>query len=331
MNPAMSSALAAKDVVAIGETMVLLTPDKGVALADAVGLSVQVGGAESNVALHLARLGFEAAWVSIVGDDPLGSVVRRSIAVGGVDVSGVRTTSAAATGVYFKDFSDPTSTSVYYYRAGSAASLMSPALLDEPLVASSRIVHLSGVTAALSDSCHDLLDSATRQRERSGTLISFDVNYRRQLWRSRDAAGTLARLANRSDIVFVGLDEAKTLWGTSTVEDVRALLPAPSRLVVKNEAIGAHSLGEEHVFAPAPIVEVVETVGAGDAFAAGYLSGLLRGEDEITRLRMGHLVASRALTVTGDHVELPPISWFRDHVGLTAERWADLRLGESVG
>jgi 2-dehydro-3-deoxygluconokinase len=152
------------------------------------------------------------------------------------------------------------------------------------------------VTPALSPSCAALVDRLMSERR-----CSFDVNYRPGLWTVARAAPVLSELAQRAEIVFVGLDEAQTLWGVSTAHDVRSLLPGPSTLVVKDGAIGATSFHAEGVaFVPAPPADVVEAVGAGDAFAAGYLAGLLGGVAENDRLALGHRVAAAALGVPGD-------------------------------
>jgi 2-dehydro-3-deoxygluconokinase len=194
-------------------------------------------------------------------------------------------------------------------------------------LAGARVLHLSGITAALSPSCLQLMRAAILERRLAPAIVSFDVNYREALWPPHEAAPVLAELANSSDLVFIGLDEAEALWGCKTTDDVRAMLPNAGTLIVKNDAHGAESLSlEGRVFTPSPSVEVVESVGAGDAFAAGYLSGLLRGWAEEQRLRLGHLVAAQALFVTSDHAAIPSLEWFLDHVALPREKWEGLEL-----
>ncbi|SHN34444.1 sugar kinase [Cryptosporangium aurantiacum] len=281
------------DVVCVGESMALVTPDPPRPLADGGPMRLDAAGAESTVASYLAQLGARAAWASAVGADPLGALLRTRIASYGVDVSGVVIDPDAPTGVYFKD--PGAETTVYYYRAGSAASRLGPAVLDH--LPATRILHTSGITPALSGSCAALVDAALGL----DVVTSFDVNYRARLWPVAEAAPILAGLARRADVVFVGLDEAQTLWGVQTAADVRALLPEPTRVVVKDGAVGAWS---DDVFVPAPTVDVVEPVGAGDAFAAGYLFGLLGDAAEADRLRLGHRIAGAALRVTGDVARL---------------------------
>jgi 2-dehydro-3-deoxygluconokinase len=293
------------DAVCVGESMVLLAPDPPQPLGQAKTLNVDVAGAESNVAVCLALMGMRSAWAGRIGADPLGEIVRDRIASYGVDVTLVVRDAGAPTGVFFKDPS-PGRTNVHYYRRGSAASRMDRSLWNDVREVRTEIVHLSGVTAALSESCADLTAFALIERPVPGALMSFDVNYRPALWDAGRAAPILARLGNHADVTFVGLDEARTLWGTTTAQAVRELLPGPSTLVVKDGATGATSIGPGGtVFVPATPVEVVEPVGAGDAFAAGYLSGLLRGDDETDRLTRGHTVAGATLRVIGDIGVLP--------------------------
>ncbi|RCV57970.1 sugar kinase [Marinitenerispora sediminis] len=307
-------------VTCVGETMLLLTATEPVPLDRAPLLSMGIAGAESNVACALAALGHRAAWLSSVGDDPFGRVVVRSLRERGVDVSGVRIDPDRPTALFAKDPS-PTGSAVHYYRAGSAASALGPELAGHPHVRAAGIVHLSGVTPALSPGCDALTESLLAD---PSLTVSFDVNHRPRLWRRREAAPRLLELARLADIVFVGRDEAEELWGTATARDVRSLLPDVDRLVVKDAEHGAtefHGGGEEYV--PAPSVEVVEPVGAGDAFAAGYLAGRLRGLDGRRRLRLGHLCAGRVLRVVGDLADPPPAREVEELLEVPDDRWTD--------
>nr|WP_296071431.1 sugar kinase [uncultured Actinoplanes sp.] len=284
------------DVACVGETMALVVPEQTLSCGGPA--RIDSAGAESTVAAYLAQLGVRAAWVSRVGDDPLGSLVLTAVAGHGVDVTSVVVDGQRPTGVFFKD-PGAAGTRVHYYRAGSAAAAMGP---SAP-VPRARITHLSGITPALSRSCAELVDHLLATRR-----CSFDVNYRPGLWPVSRAADVLRALAARASIVFVGLDEAQTLWDVTTPGDVRALLAEPEILVVKDGAVGATSFHPGGVtFEPAPAVDVVEPVGAGDAFAAGYLAGLIRDLPEAARLRQGHRVAGAALRVTGDIAVLEEI------------------------
>jgi 2-dehydro-3-deoxygluconokinase len=289
------------DVCCVGETMVVLAPTDG-PLRAAELLRRGVGGAESNLACYLAGLDLRVAWASRLGADPFGAHVAETLTAAGVDCSLVVTDPAAPTGVYFKD----PGRGVHYYRRGSAASRMDRSIWAGVAAAGTRYVHVSGITAALSDSCADLLTHLVASRPVPGAVVSFDVNHRPALWPAAVAGPALRELANRADLVFVGLDEAQALWDTADADAVRALLPGPATLVVKDGAVGATSFGAgEPVFVPTPPVTIVEPVGAGDAFAAGYLFGALRGLDAAARLSVGHRMAAVALGTAGDFAPPP--------------------------
>ncbi|MFD7517340.1 sugar kinase [Streptomyces niveus] len=313
-------------VVCIGETMAALAPDPVAPLDTAELLRLDVAGAESNVAMYLADHGVPARWVSALGDDPFGRRVRERIAASGVDVSGVRTDPARPTGLLVKN-PGTESTGVHYYRTGSAASALGPPALDDPAVRDAALVHLTGITPALSASCRALVDRALRPER--PYAVSFDVNHRPALWRDEPAAEVLLPLAARADLVLVGLDEAQALWGPAltSADAVRALLPQPRVLVVKDGARAATAyVGGSTYTVPAPKVRVVEPVGAGDAFAGGFLAGLLRYDDPVRALRLGHLTAASALRVPADHGPLPPPDRIRELLSADDNAWNALSI-----
>ncbi|MFH5821012.1 sugar kinase [Georgenia sp. AZ-5] len=284
------------EVVCIGETMAMVTTCDATPVATGQTFTVTAGGAESNVAQHLAGLGIATAWVSAVGDDPLGQRVVTQLESHGVDTWWVRRDPDARTGLYVKDPAG----GVYYYRKDSAASRMRASEIGDWPVAGARLVHLGGITPALSPSCRDLVPAVIDAAQRAGALVSFDVNHRPSLWSADEAAAVLRPLAARADIVLVGRDEAERLWGTPTAEEIADLFPDARYVVVKdggNEAVEfhRHDDGEVVTRLPARRVAVVEPVGAGDAFAGGYLGALLRDDSATDRLAMGHSVAAWVL------------------------------------
>ncbi|MGV9290061.1 sugar kinase [Streptomyces sp. NPDC003719] len=314
------------DVVALGESMVTFLPSRPGRLADVPSFDRAIGGAESNVACVLAAAGHTVRWVSGVGADGFGDHLVEAIGAYGVDVSAVRRDPDRPTGIYFRTAGDRATDAheVAYYRAGSAASAMSAATLDLDAVRSGRVLHLSGITAALSADCLDLMRELTARRP-GRPLVSFDVNHRPGLWRDGDGPAVLLELARGADLVFVGEDEA---WGLGSPEAVRAALPEPELLVVKQGATGATAFHGPHVTSvPALHVDVVAAVGAGDAFAAGFLSATLRGLPVRERLRHGHLMAAAALTVPGD-LAAPPACHHADRLAALGDAaWGRLRLG----
>ncbi|MBW8739027.1 MAG: sugar kinase [Streptomyces turgidiscabies] len=325
------------DVVALGESMVTFLPTRPGRLADVPSFDRAIGGAESNVACALAAAGHSARWISRVGHDAFGDHLVEAIGAYGVDVASVRRDPARPTGVYFRTAGDRATDAheVAYYRAGSAASVMSVGNLDLVAARAGRVLHLSGITAALSGDCLDLLWELTEPRA-GRPLVSFDVNFRPGLWSDADGPRVLLDLARRADLVFVGADEAEAAWGLHGADDIAGALPEPGLVVVKQGADGAVALDRgtrvntgvtAPIHVPAPHVDVVAAVGAGDAFAAGFLAATLRGLPVRDRLRHGHLMAAAVLTAPGD-LATPPA---RDHAdrlaALDDHTWETLRLG----
>lgn len=323
--------------VCVGESMAVLVPAVPGPLEDVAVFHRSMGGAESNVARGLVALGVPAAWVSRVGDDGFGRHVRAAVAAAGVDTGAVAIDPVRPTGLYVKETADDV-TIPRYYRAGSAASALGPELLDDPAVARlldrADLVHLSGITAALSDSCLALLE-ALLARRRPGRLVSFDLNWRPALWRGRDPRSVgrdvLGPLLDAADIVLLGADEATEVLGTGDPASLRELLPGPDTIVVKDAGHAATALsrtgdGIRVVREPALVVDVVEPMGAGDAFAAGFLAGTLRGYGLRERLRLGHLMAAAVLVVPDDHAPPPPPELRDRLLACPAGEWSRIRV-----
>ncbi|MFJ3225811.1 sugar kinase [Streptomyces sp. NPDC086783] len=318
------------EVVALGESMVTFLPSRPGRLADVPSFERGIGGAESNVACVLASAGHRTRWVSRVGADGFGDHLVEAVTSYGVDTSAVRRDPERPTGIYFRTAGDRATDAheVAYYRAGSAASAMAVDTVDLDAVRSGRVLHLSGITAALSGDCLALLRELTAPRP-GRPLVSLDVNHRVHLWQGQEAGAVLLDLARGSDLVFVGEDEAEAAWGvTGGPAAVRAALPEPAALVVKQGERGATYFdGDTATFVPSLHVDVVAPVGAGDAFAAGFLSATLRGLPARERLRHGHLMAAAALTVPGD-LAAPCARADADRLAALDDRaWETLRLG----
>ncbi len=310
------------DVVCLGETMAQVLPSNAQSLEISQNFSIRPAGAESNVAHGLAQLGTSVAWVSRLGDDALGRRILAELEGSHINTASVTLDAQARTGLFLKD-PNPVDSTVVYYRDGSAASRMSATDVARAFSFKPRIMHLTGITPALSKSCHDAVEFALNNSEEHGVAISFDVNYRSALWLdAQNAAETLRNLASRADVVFVGLDEAETLWGTPNADDVRSILGGVATLVVKDGSREAVEYsGSTVTRVPALPVNVIEPIGAGDAFAAGWLHGLLSGLSPEIRLRLGHLMAAQALMSITDHFRLSTDP--SDLVARAHENWPD--------
>jgi 2-dehydro-3-deoxygluconokinase len=261
----------------------------------------QVAGAESNTAIGLARLGRNVAWASRVGSDALGERVISALERAGVDTSLVEIDTRRPTGVMFKAPAGD-NRDVFYLRAGSAASAISERIADAACRRRPRFLFVSGITPALSEQADAAVTKMIGLARRYGATVCVDVNYRASLWEDKSRAGErLLEIARSADIVLVGLDEASEIWGAPVPVAVRKLLGGVE-LIVKDapRRVTAFFDGERHLEMSLPEVKVVESVGAGDAFAAGYLHGRLANWTLEKCLLAGHVLAEAALRSTSD-------------------------------
>jgi 2-dehydro-3-deoxygluconokinase len=303
------------DVVTLGETMLRLTPPRFKRLEQATSLDIEVGGTESNVAIGLARLGLRVLWLSRLTNNPLGQLIARTIASHGVDTSRVVWTAGDRVGLlFFEEGKAPRSSRVIYDRRQSAVSQMRPEDLPEELFHAdgSRLLHLTGITLALGQPLNATARHAVQRAKAAGWLVSFDVNYRRQLWEPAMARQGCAAVARSADILFVPRGDACALYDLDPP-------PAPEQILTAlaaqyPQATIAVTLGEEGAIGcephgqmcrqPAIPAEAVDRLGGGDAFAAGFLYGYLTATERQSRLAQamawGTALAALKYTIRGD-------------------------------
>lgn len=304
------------DVFTFGETMTLFNATSLGPLRYANHFEKTIGGAESNVAIGLARLGHEVSWFSRLGSDEFGLYVRNFIRGEGVDTSRVIFDDLYPTAVFFKERQTSHESNVYYYRSNSAARHIGPEDIDEQWIASAKYLHLTGITPALSKSCEAAVHHAIDIAQRNGVTVVFDPNLRLKLWTQQEAKKALQSLARRADIVLPGFDEGQLLTNETTPETIadHLLEWGVKGVSIKLGEKGAYfATRETHGYVPShPIERVVDPIGAGDAFAAGFLSGRLRNWSYEDSTRLATLVASYALTTPGDIEGLPFWSQLQD-------------------
>ena len=315
---ASASGPSAVRVVAVGETMAMMRSGTIGSLAHLPSVDISLGGAESNLAIGLRRLDVPVAWVSRVGDDPLGTRVMREIRAEGVEVH-CAVDPERPTGLMLKSRPSGTTTRVDYYRAGSAASALTPQDLPDGLIEQAQILHLSGITPLLSETAHATNVAAAQRAADAGVQVSLDVNYRSRLGSRELLAERLGEILEHVDIVFGGPEELAILapaaggagaGGAAAAADsgeadhralLRALEADGRQVVVKLGADGGAALADGAIQeAPGHRVDVVDTVGAGDAFVAGYLSAQLDGLDVAARLARANACGALACTTPGD-------------------------------
>lgn len=295
-------------VVTLGETMALMASDKAGPLAHASTMTLGIGGSESNVAIGLKRLGVQAVWCGRVGADSLGQLVEREIRAEGVEVH-VTVDDKAPTGLMIKERRTPSAQTVAYYRSGSAGSRIAPDDVEERLIAGAALLHVSGITPALSPQAASTLRHAVATARAAGVAVSFDLNYRSKLWAAETAGNAYREIIPNVDIVFAGLEEAELVVGTiGDAEEAARLISAmgPSQVVIKLGADGALASIDGQIFRQEAIaIEALDTVGAGDAFVAGYLAEFVEDRGPRERLHTGVSTGAFVCLVPGDWEGLP--------------------------
>lgn len=302
----------ALDVVTLGEAMLMLVADEAGPLEAAQHFHKRTAGAETNVAIGLARLGQRVGWQSRLGADSMGRYLLAEMRREGIDCSHVEVAPGERSGFLFKgkvdDGSDPP---VEYHRAGSAASRLGPQHLDEGWLRGARLLHVTGVFPALSPGTLEATRRAIAVMRAAGRRLCFDPNLRPTLWASQDLMrDTLNALAVQCELVLPGIEEGFVLTGSRDPAAIARFYRAQGvrTVIVKLGPEGAYCddavEGTGHV--PAfPVAKVVDTVGAGDGFAVGVISALLEGCSVAEAARRGAWIGARAVQVTGDTEGLP--------------------------
>ena len=305
------------EVITLGESLVALIAESVGSLAEATRFERHVVGAESNVAVGLVRLGHSVGYVGRVGGDAFGTAILRRLRGEGVNVDWLRADPEAPTGLLIRERQPLGPSEVLYRRAGSAGSRLAPedvsAAEAAGLFATARWLHITGITPALSASAAAAVSTAVDAARAAGLMVSLDINLRRKLWSDEVAAPVLRRLAADVDVIFGGDDEAAVVTGArpgvEAAQLAEALLDLGPRLaVVKLGAQGALALerGSLPVLRPALAVpSVVDPVGAGDAFCAGFIAARLEGSDVAAALAMGNACGAAAVSALGDLTGLP--------------------------
>lgn len=299
------------DILTIGESLGLLVPERTGRLAHVREMRLGFGGAESNVAIGASRLGASSAWCGRVGADGLGELIVREIRAEGVAVH-AEIDERAATAMMLKERPTAGTSRLTYYRAGHAGSRLVPTDIPDSLVESATLLHLTGISAGLGEGPMATAHAAIDRARTAGAVVSFDVNHRSALWGEgrdgRDAGDAYRSLAARADIVFASEDEAELTTGATDVDaQIDTLLEwGASCAVIKRGEQGAVAGTASHRVSSAAIaVDVVDTVGAGDAFVAGWLVETVRGASLTERLDIAIACGAFACTAEGDWEAAP--------------------------
>lgn len=297
-------------VVTAGETMGLFSSSTTGILSQGSEFRFSIGGAESNVAIGLSRLGTPSHWIGRVGDDEVGRAVVAALRSESVGISAI-VNPRLPTATMFRTRRIPGHTAVTYQRRGSAGSSLEPNDFDAALIESASAVHITGITPALSESASAAIDRLVDLAAAARIPVSMDLNFRAALW-GRDAAGRrLASLAPRCQLIFAGDDEAALITGASDVDGHLRVFASwgVQQAVLKRGADGAAALIDGRRYdADAIPIQPVDTVGAGDAFVAGYLHAWLEGVEAPGRLQLANRVGAFQCLAEGDWEGMPRVA-----------------------
>lgn len=310
-------------LITVGEAMAALSSPITGPLRHAPNLKLGVAGAEATTAIGVSRLGGKAVWIGRVGDDEFGRLIRMTLAGQGIPGEHVITDDTAPTALLVKERRNGMRTNVSYYRSGSAGSRVRPSDVDSQLVRTAGALHLTGITPALSGSAREAAHAAADTARSADVPISLDLNYRAALWSPDEAARELREFAAMSTVLFATEDEAQLLVDGSGPEELAEELArlGPPQVVIKQGGRGAFGLvdGKPLPEPPRPST-VVDPVGAGDAFAAGYLAALLEAAPAERRMRDAAAAGALAVAVDGDWEGLPSRAELADPDGSDVSR-----------
>jgi 2-dehydro-3-deoxygluconokinase len=296
------------DLVGLGEVMLRLAAPPPGRLEQARALDVQFGGAEANVLAACARLGLRTALLTAVPDDhALADRLVRELTAHGVDCSGVIRRPASRLGLYFLEYGTaPRPVRVLYDRRDSALGRLVPDEIDWSLLRAARLVHVCGITPALGANLRAVVRRALDEAEGAGVPVAFDVNYRARLWSPKEARESFAEILPRVRYLFVGSDDAATVFGLEgpperVIERLRAMAPRATVALTLGEG-GSALLADGAVLRPSRlyVVQPVDRVGAGDAYAAGLLWAILDGRPLQDALDAATALAALKCTIWGD-------------------------------
>lgn len=307
------------DVITIGDAMIAMCPEKRGPIMFTNTFEKKIGGAELNVAIGCSRLGIKAGWIGNVGDDDFGEVILRSLRADNVDDSQVRIVEGYQTSIYFREVLSDGSSRSFYYRQNSPASTMKLEDLNEEYFKKAKILHITGVFPSILPNNKKLVLEAIRLAKQNGLLISLDPNIRLKLWTKEEARDFIINILNDVDILLVGDEEVEVLLQTTNLE--KALKEffsyGISKIVIKRGDKGAIGFDGKDIFCIDAIrpKALIDTVGAGDGFAAGFLTSIIKGESFEESIRFANAVGSLVVGVEGDNEGLPFYQEVLAHLG----------------
>ncbi|MRY42766.1 sugar kinase [Parabacteroides distasonis] len=307
------------DVITIGDAMIAMCPQEKGPIIFCDTFKRKVGGAELNVAMGCARLGLKSGWISKLGNDDFGKYILKTVRGEGIDISEVELVDNYPTSVYFREVLADGSSRSFYYREKSPTSTMKFEDLNEEYFKNAKILHITGVFPSINMNNREIILEAVKLAKKFDLTISFDPNIRLKMWTKEEAKAYIEKLLPYVDILLIGDEEIEILLGETTIEDAIKTFHSYGieKVIVKKGAKGAVGSDGQNVY-EVPAIKpkaLVDTVGAGDGFAAGFLTALLKGESLEDCVKFANAVGSLVVGVEGDNEGLPYYDDVLVHLG----------------
>ena len=297
------------DVITIGDGMIAMCPVKKGPIIFSDTFERKIGGAELNVAIGCSRLGLKSGWISRLGNDDFGKYILKTVRGEDVDISEVKLVDEYPTSVYFREVLSDGSSRSFYYREKSPTSTMNCEELNEEYFKNAKVLHITGVFPSINKNNQKVILEAVKLAKKFNLIVSFDPNIRLKMWTREEAKSFIEKLLPNVDILLIGDEEIETLLGETTIEDAIKTFHnyGIEKVVVKKGAKGAIGSDGKNIYDVEAIKPkaLVDTVGAGDGFAAGFLTALLKGEILENCVRFANAVGSLVVGVEGDNEGLP--------------------------
>ncbi|AWK50701.1 2-keto-3-deoxygluconate kinase [Clostridium beijerinckii] len=307
------------DVITIGDAMIAMCPKEKGPIIFCNTFERKIGGAELNVAIGCARLGLNSGWISRLGNDDFGKYILKTVRGEGVDISEVKLVDEYPTSVYFREVLSDGASRSFYYREKSPTSTMNHKELNEEYFKNSKVLHITGVFPSINMNNREVIFEAVKLAKKHNLIVSFDPNIRLKMWSKEEAKSYIEKLLPYIDILLIGDEEVEILLGETSLEDAIKTFHSYGieKVIVKKGAKGAIGSDNENIYEVDAIKPkaLVDTVGAGDGFAAGFLTALLKGETLENCVRFANAVGSLVVGVEGDNEGLPYYDDVLVHLG----------------
>lgn len=307
------------DVITIGDAMIAMCPIEKGPIIFSDTFKRKVGGAELNVAMGCARLGIKSGWISRLGNDDFGKYILKTARGEGIDTSEVKLVDEYPTSVYFREVLSDGSSRSFYYREKSPTSTMRCEDLNEDYFKQAKVLHITGVFPSIAKNNQDIILEAVNLAKRNNLTVSFDPNIRLKMWTKEEAKAYIEKILPNVDILLVGDEEIEILLGETSIEDAIKIFHnyGIGKVIVKKGSKGSIGSDGDNIYYIDAIKPkaLVDTVGAGDGFAAGFLTALCKGQDFKNCVEFGNAVGSLVVGVEGDNEGLPYYDDVLVHLG----------------